>query len=390
MSDSERRLRELEAERHALRSGLAEVRADVERIGASRAWRWGHAASSLVTRLRRRPVRTEGGVAHALERIGRLERELAERQPRARGGGFRIVLAAPSRAAAPLGGDFHFAAGLERALARRGQRAQLQILPEEADAAGPDPDVVVVLRGRTRYVPRAGPINVLWCISHPEELTGPECDGYDLVCVASEPFAERLRETTSAPVIVLHQATDPEVFYAQPDARHEHDLVFVGNSRGVRRKVLEDALATGRDVAVYGTGWQGRLDARHLVAQHVPNHELRRIYSSAAIVLNDHWPEMRDQGFASNRLYDAVACGAFVISDHVEGIEERFAGAVHTYDAPEQLEQLVERFLTDPAQRHAQAAAGRAAVLAAHTFAHRVDSLLGALGAGLRTSEFGH
>jgi hypothetical protein len=56
----------------------------------------------------------------------------------------------------------------------------------------------------------------------------------------------------------------------------------------------------------------------------VANAELRHHYSAADVVLNDHWPEMRQRGFLSNRLYDALAFGACVVSDHVAGIEAEF------------------------------------------------------------------
>lgn len=103
---------------------------------------------------------------------------------------------------------------------------------------------------------------------------------------------------------------------------------------------------------------------------------MRRVYSSAGIVLNDHWQDMRRHGYASNRLYDAVACGALVLSDRGAGLDERFGGAVVTYESREQLHALVERFLADPAERAERGAAGRELVLAGHTFAHRVDRLL--------------
>ena len=375
-----RKLRARDAERFSLRRGLGEVRADIERIGASRAWRWGHAAATFAARLRRRPVRTRGAVAQALDRVQRLEQVLTPPgEPVTREGpaSFSISVAGTSREAAQRGGDFPFAAAIARELERRGHPARVQVLPAEEDA-GQD-DVALVLRGRTRHTPRAAQSNVLWVISHPEELSGAECDGYDLVCVASERFAQTLRAQTSAPVIVLDQATDPDLFHPDPGPGFAHDIVFVGNSRGVRRKALDDLLPTHHDLAVYGSGWDGLIDARHLGASHVPNDELRRVYSSASVVLADHWDDMREHGFIANRVYDAVACGAFVISDSVDGIEARFGGAVRSYESREELAQLLELFLADPVEREARAVAGRARVLAEHTFSHRVDRLLEAL-----------
>jgi O-antigen biosynthesis protein len=175
---------------------------------------------------------------------------------------------------------------------------------------------------------------------------------------------------------VLEQATDPDVFFPERDPTHRHDLVFVGNSRKVMRPILADLLPTERDLAVWGGDWDGLIDARHVVGTYLPNAEVRRAYSSAAIVLNDHWEDMRRHGFVSNRLYDAVACGALVISDRLDGVEERFGGAVVTYDGPGELRTIVEHFLAHPEERAARGAAGRELVLAQHTFAHRVDALL--------------
>ena len=85
---------------------------------------------------------------------------------------------------------------------------------------------------------------------------------------------------------------------------------------------------------------------------------------------------MREHGFVSNRIYDALACGAFVVSDHIAGLEERFGGAVVTYETADELRTIVDHFIANPSERAARVAAGRELVLGAHTFAHRVDALL--------------
>jgi hypothetical protein len=287
---------------------------------------------------------------------------------------FCLRIAPPTREAAGGGGDLPFAEALARELERRGHRCLVQPRSEWEDEAGFAYDVSVVVRGRGRAYPRPGQLNVLWSISHPEELTVAECDAYDLVAVASEPHAAELRAATRTPVIVLEQATDPAVFFPDPPpGAGGHDLVFVGNSRGVQRRILADLGSTGLSLGLYGRGWDAA------VAEHVPNERLREVYSSGAIVLNDHWDGMRARGYVSNRLYDAVACGAFVISDRVSGLEERFGGAVVSYETPEELRELVRHFHERPDERAARGAAGRELVLAGHTFAHRADTLLRAV-----------
>ncbi len=139
---------------------------------------------------------------------------------------------------------------------------------------------------------------------------------------------------------------------------------------------MEDLADTTHDLAIYGRGWTAALvDPRFVKGEGIPNTDLGRFYSSAAIVLNDHWDDMRAEGFISNRLYDALACGAFVISDHVDGIGAEFDGAVVTYRRREELEALIVRYLADPAERHRLAEHGRRIVCERHTFDVRAQAL---------------
>ena len=145
------------------------------------------------------------------------------------------------------------------------------------------------------------------------------------------------------------------------------------------RPVVADALAVGLRPAIFGGGWREFVDPSLIVADHVANEELPVVYSSAGVVLNDHWRTMQRWAFVSNRLFDVLACGTPVISDPVTGLEALFDGAVLEYHSPDELRLLVDDVLADPDAARARAARGRATVLAAHTFDHRAEALLAAL-----------
>jgi GT2 family glycosyltransferase/spore maturation protein CgeB len=290
---------------------------------------------------------------------------------------FCLKIGAPDWEQAERWGDLHFARAIQRALRGRGHRCLIQVLEEWENDEGLGYDVVVVIRGLSRHYPKPGQLNVLWNISHPADVTGEECDGYDLVCVASERFAATLRERTSTPVEVLEQATDPTVFYPDPSPQYEHDLVYVANSRGVLRPIVRDLLPTELDLAIYGANWEGLIDTKYVVAEHVPNEELRKVYSSAKIVLCDHWDDMREHGFISNRIYDALACGATVVSDDVAGLAEKFGEAIAVYRGPEELGALVTELLDSPVPSPPPPAV--------ETFDERVGMLLSRLPAKLRS-----
>jgi O-antigen biosynthesis protein len=114
-------------------------------------------------------------------------------------------------------------------------------------------------------------------------------------------------------------------------------------------------------------------------AHHVDNAALPSVYSSAGVVLNDHWETMRAWGFVSNRLFDVLACGTPVISDPVDGLAEMFDGVVAEYRTPTDLRDLVEEALANPALARRRAALGRDLVRARHTMDHRASQFISAV-----------
>jgi glycosyltransferase involved in cell wall biosynthesis len=302
-------------------------------------------------------------------------------QPRA-DDGLRIALtiAAPSAKVARRWGDWHLAADLARALERLGHRTRLQTADHADDLAGRACDVHVVLRGLVPVRRTDGQRHVLWVISHPEAVEDAELDAADLVLVASPPFARHLAGRTATPVEVLLQATDAQRFSRRAaDPVHRHPVTVVAKTREVMRPAVADALAAGIRPAIYGGGWRELVDPGLVVADHVDNELLPVVYSSADVVLNDHWETMRSWGFVSNRVFDVLACGTPIISDPVPGLADLFDGAALEYHGPAELGALVESVLRDPEQARMRAARGRARILAAHTFDHRARQLVEAL-----------
>ncbi|MFT5563540.1 MAG: GT2 family glycosyltransferase/spore maturation protein CgeB, partial [Myxococcota bacterium] len=292
-----------------------------------------------------------------------------------------IAIGVPHDDQRPQWGDEHFARDVQRQLEQRGYPCRVFILPEWEQAYTAREDVMLHLFGLSELRTRSGQTNVLWNISHPELVTPELVDRYDIVCSAGSTFAEQLSAECATPVHYLPQATEPARFVPQSSDAPQHQLLFVGNSRKVHRKIIDDTVAVlaglgNPELAIYGADWTPDLvDQRHVAASHVDNDKLHAYYAAADVVLNDHWDDMREHGFLSNRLYDALAAGAFVVSDFVDGVDEQFDGAVVTYRNRAELAEVLTRYLADDDARRALAAKGRATVLAQHTFGHRVDRL---------------
>jgi glycosyltransferase involved in cell wall biosynthesis len=304
--------------------------------------------------------------------LGRVADGRSDATPR-----FAITVAAPSAKVAARWGDWHLAQALADSLRQLGHAVRVQTADRADDPAGRACDVHLVLRGLQPVRRTAGQRHVLWVISHPEAIDDDELEAADLVLVASSRFADHLRRRTSTPVEVMLQATDHRRFRPRPvEPAHRHDVTVVAKTRDVLRRVVFDALAAGLRPAIYGAGWDGLIDTDLIVADHVANEDLPVVYSSAGVVLNDHWGSMRAWGFVSNRLFDVLACGTPVVSDPVEGMGELFDGAVLEYHSPGELRALVDEVLADPDAARQRAERGRKLVLASHTFDHRARQLL--------------
>jgi len=276
-------------------------------------------------------------------------------------------------------GDTYLARDLRAALRTAGWPTRMHFHDRWNDPGVGEDDVVIDLLGRYVAETRPGTVRVLWQISHPELASADLYRSYDLVFVASDAFlelmAEQVPDLTLRP---LHQATDPDRFRPTPKGP-AHELLYVANWRA-GRPIVEDLLPTERRLSVFGRGWTpDHLDPVHHAGESIPNDQLGPYYAAASIVLNDHAAGMRREGFLSNRLYDAAATGALVITDEVDGVADEFDGGVIVYRDRADLHQLIDRYLTNPAEARALGDRARRAVVKRHTFAHRAGALIAAI-----------
>lgn len=174
-------------------------------------------------------------------------------------------------------------------------------------------------------------------------------------------------------VVPLLQASEfpptPPVPLPPPE---EREAIFVGSTHdGRHRRLVEDAVASGIQLAVYGAGWEGVVPDRQWKADYVRNEDLPELYRHHGLVLADHWPDMARQGFVANRVFDAVAAGARVLCDEVAGVEELFGpDRLRVCRSPEDIRTAVLSWPPDPSEM--EPAAGL-------TFADRAEALLGAV-----------
>ena len=241
-------------------------------------------------------------------------------------------------------GDLYFANEIAASLTKLGHTARVDIRNNVIHPDSANDDVVLVLRGVERIRPQAGAVNLLWIISHPSRISKHEVKSFDAVFAASNSWAKQATNRFGREVHSLLQATNPDKFnpaVAEPDTGEE--IQFLGNTRNEFRQIIRDCVEAGISPSIYGKDWDQFVSKELIKGSFVLNEDVAGMYRSAGVVLNDHWADMAKHGFLSNRLFDAVASGARVVSDDVADISEVFGESVAVYRTPSDLADLCSK-----------------------------------------------
>ena len=220
-------------------------------------------------------------------------------------------------------GDWYFAKSLAKNFAYYGHQVRIDCRENWENTETLNDELVIVLRGLKAFQPLKNQINLLWLISHPELVTATEMQAYQHCFIASNFHYKKLLQQNITNISLLHQCTDVDLFYSINETKPKIDaLLFVGNSRNVYRTAVKYAMELGIPIHVYGGGWKQFIPAKHIKAEFVANEKLNELYNRYSIVLNDHWDEMLDYGYANNRMFDVTASGAVLLSDQPKATEK--------------------------------------------------------------------
>lgn len=242
-----------------------------------------------------------------------------------------------------------------------------------AEEPDPETEAAIHLFGSPpRKVVPARARKLVWLYSHPDQVDAENLKAFEHVFCASPLFVPRLQALGYDRVSVLPACTAKKPLNAPPG----FDLLFLGNARqGVAggRAVVRDLGPTEHDFKVWGNRWESLLPARYYGGPYWDYERLEELYASARITLTDHHPDMAREGFVSNKVFDVLASGGFVISDENRGLKPLFGEAVPEYTSPEHLRDLVDFFLGHEEERRRLKLLGRSIALT-HTYQDRAEA----------------
>ena len=123
-----------------------------------------------------------------------------------------------------------------------------------------------------------------------------------------------------------------------------HEILFVGNSRNQYREVVKWCVEENLPISVYGGGWEQFIPKHYIKGQFIDNNILPYYYHNAGVVLNDHWEDMKQKGFVSNRVYDVLAVGGRILSDSVNCNNLANFPNYKTFDSKDSFISLLKEF----------------------------------------------
>jgi spore maturation protein CgeB len=258
------------------------------------------------------------------------------------------------------------------------------------------PQVVVVTGGfrisgeSIRLLRKKGIKTLLWTTDPPVhfEPVAKSAPFYDVVCCHGTEAIEILKSMGVAGVRWLPMACAPtyhrQVQVTQNENRvFSSQVVFVGSHYFCREKLFENLREF--DFAIWGPGW-GRLTKESclrskLRGDKVPPEQWVKIYSTCNIILAPHFQDEQNRfpvHQISPRVFEAMACGGFVLSDRQKDVLALFKDGEHlvTFGDGKDLVDKIKYFLQCPEERKRIAAAGCREVLNKHTYTHRMQNLL--------------
>lgn len=252
------------------------------------------------------------------------------------------------------------------------------------------PDLLFVVHGRN-YSKRfsSDPQRhraAVWLLDEPYEVddTSRFAQRFGTVFVNDPSTLSRHKNAHYLPVCY-----DPTLHHYRPGPR-EHRVGFIGGANPVREKMLAELAR--RNLLSYAIGgpWRAPEVRRVNRSQNIPAAETASLYQQTKIVLNvfraqHHFNREHIGAISMNpRIYEALACGALVVSERRPEIQQ-LCPELPVFDGADEMVSMIEDLLSDPARFES---IRRACIrrLAGHTYAHRLHTAF--LAATGEQSEF--
>ncbi len=262
------------------------------------------------------------------------------------------------------------------------------------------PDLVVAMSGKTvrscllrrikEVHPRSVLVNIFWDNPFFYDIPFSAIPDYDVFFVKDTYVLREMQKLGADNVAYLHHACHPAEHRPLEDitpterAEFSCDLAFVGSMYPYRARILD--VFRDMDLKIWGgTPWGSipRDSVAYTRHQHkrVWGREKALVFNLAKINLNtQHY--QNDVFSVSSKIHQVAACGGFQLTDYKPDLPRLYEvdNEIIAFRSREELRELVRYYLQRPEERVQIAARACKRALAEHTYAHRWEELLTAIG----------
>jgi spore maturation protein CgeB len=188
-------------------------------------------------------------------------------------------------------------------------------------------------------------------------------------------------------------AADPAVHHPvtlTTDEQQEYgaDVSFVGAGYDNRRSLLPRWLSQEWTFKLWGNEWDGATDLSSVLQRsgaRIDTDACVKVFNGTAVNLNLHSSSGAGldphPDFVNPRTFELAACGAFQLVDERTLLPELFSpDEMMCFRSPDDVPSLIGTWFKDSFSRREHAEAARRRVLREHTYRHRLQDLLAAVG----------
>jgi len=262
------------------------------------------------------------------------------------------------------------------------------------------PDLIMAMSGKTlrpcllRQIREASPrsilVNVFWDNPFFYDIPFSAIPDYDKFFVKDTYVLQEMQKLGANNVAYLHHACYPGEHRPLGDitpaerAEYACDLAFVGSMYPYRTRILD--IFRDMDLKIWGGRPWGSIPDDSVA---YTKHQHRRVWGRGKIAIfnlakiNLNTQHYQNDIFSvSSKVHQVAASGGFQLVDYKPDLERLYevGSEIIAFRSRDELRELAEYYLERPAERAEIAERSRQRALAQHTYAHRFDEILTAVG----------
>lgn len=182
------------------------------------------------------------------------------------------------------------------------------------------------------------------------------------------------------PTKYLMLAADVDFFKYEPNKVASPSIIsYLGMYHPSKSLKYEERLlheAADFNLQIFGHGWENN-DKLNLFAKGVlPIDKISELYQTSAVVLAITEDRQRRFGMINNRIFESLACGACLISEHFEALEQTFGDMIFYSKEIGDTKTIIESILSNPTTYIEHGYKVSSYIKENHTYSHRVEEVL--------------